>query len=264
MHPTYKLKTPLPNPKMPPPQPSSAPSAEPSKPYTSTLLPLLLENSVLSFGTYTLKSGRSSPYFFTSSALHTARQLNAVSSAFAHLLSQPPYVDPSTSSPNFDILFGPAYKGIPLAAAVMTELAHVAPQRMGHVSYAFNRKEAKAHGEGGGVVGANMSGKRVVIVDDVITAGTALREAVEIIKREGGVVAGVVVLLDRQERVSEEEKRSAVGKARNDLQVPVQAVVELADLIEVFEKGGVNGVGEGEVKRLKEYREKYGSVDLGG
>ncbi|KAL9617408.1 MAG: hypothetical protein Q9160_007812 [Pyrenula sp. 1 TL-2023] len=256
---------------MPPPQPeptseSTAPSSalsqtKSSKPYNATLLPLLLESSILSFGTFTLKSGRSSPYFFTSSALHTARQLNAVSSAIAYLLSQPPFVDPTTSTPAFDVVFGPAYKGIPLAAAVMTELAHVAPEKMGDISYAFNRKEAKAHGEGGSVVGAGMKGKRVLIIDDVITAGTALREAVDIIRAQGGILAGVVVLLDRQERVSDEEKRSAVGKARHDLHVPVQAVIELADLIEVFEKGGMTGVGEEEVSRLKEYREKYGSVD---
>lgn len=261
MHPTYKLRHPIANTKMPPPQTSSDSAPQPSKPYLSTILPLFLESDILSFGTFTLKSGRQSPYFFTSTKLHTSQQLNAVSSAIAHLLSQPPFVDLSTTSPTFDVLFGPAYKGIPLAAAVTTKLVDILPEQMAHISYTFNRKEVKAHGEGGRVVGAPMRGKRVVIIDDVMTSGKAMRESVEIIKDEGGTVAGVVVLLDRQERVSDQEKRSAVGQARDDLQVPVQAVVELADMIEVLEGGGVSGIGEEEVKRLKEYREKHGSID---
>lgn len=151
-------------------------------------------------------------------------------------------------------MFGPAYKGIPLCAAVLTELAYH-DKRFDNVSYAFNRKEAKAHGEGGNIVGCSLKGKRVVIVDDVITAGTALREAVSIIQAEGGVVAGVVVLLDRQERVSDEESRSAIGVAEATLKVPIKAVVTLNDLIETLGPE----VGEIEVGRMKEYREKYGS-----
>ncbi|KAL9106282.1 MAG: hypothetical protein Q9227_008681 [Pyrenula ochraceoflavens] len=239
--------------------PSTAPP--PAKPYKSTLLPLLLSNSVLTFGTYTLKSGRISPYFFTSSLLHNAAQVSAVSSAYATILSQPPFSSPGTGAPTFDVLFGPAYKGIPLCAGVMAELAHTGGEKMAGVSYSFNRKEVKDHGEGGGIVGCPLKGRRVVIIDDVITSGKAMREAVNIIKSEGGQVVGVVLLLDRQEKVSDTEAKSAVGVARADLGVPVQAVVELADLIEVFEKGGMKGVGPEEVRKLKEYRDKYGSIE---
>lgn len=129
------------------------------------------------------------------------------------------------------------------------------------ISYAYNRKEAKAHGEGGNLVGAPVRGKRVVIVDDVITAGTAVREAVELIQREGGMVVGVVVLLDRQERVSDSEPRSALSVASQELGVPVRAVVRFEDLIEAVEEGRMPGAGEEELRRLKEYREKWRSWD---
>ncbi|KAL5336207.1 phosphoribosyltransferase-like protein [Aspergillus crustosus] len=234
--------------------------------YKASLLPLLISNKVLSFGTYTLKSGRESPYFFTSSLLHTAPLLRATSSAYASVLSAPPFVTTAadgTTTPNFDIIFGPAYKGIPICAAVVNELAvrdTLAGKPEGtwdNVSYSFNRKEAKDHGEGGNIVGAPLKGKRVVIVDDVITAGTALREAVGIIEKEGGIVSGVVVLLDREERVSENESKSAVGIAQRDLgeKVPVRAVIGLHDLIEKL--GGE--IGEKEVQRLKDYRARYGA-----
>lgn len=234
--------------------------------YKASLLPLLISNKVLSFGTYTLKSGRESPYFFTSSLLHTAPLLRATSAAYASVLSTPPFVttaDDGTTTPNFDIVFGPAYKGIPICAAVVNELA-VRDDLSGspkgtwnNVSYSFNRKEAKAHGEGGNIVGAPLKGKRVVIVDDVITAGTALREAVGIIEKEGGIVSGVVVLLDREERVSESEAKSAVGVAQRDLgdKVPVRAVIGLHDLIEKL--GG--DIGEREIQRLKDYQARYGA-----
>jgi orotate phosphoribosyltransferase len=234
--------------------------------YKATLLPLLISNKVLSFGTYTLKSGRESPYFFTSSLLHTAPLLRATSAAYASVLSAPPFVTTAadgTTTPNFDIIFGPAYKGIPICAAVVNELAvrdslASAPQgTWDNVSYSFNRKEAKDHGEGGNIVGAPLKGKRVVIVDDVITAGTALREAVGIIEKEGGIVSGVVVLLDREERVSDSESKSAIGVAQRDLgeKIPIRSVIGLHDLIEKL--GGE--IGESEVQRLKDYRARYGA-----
>ncbi|KAL2815679.1 phosphoribosyltransferase-like protein [Aspergillus granulosus] len=234
--------------------------------YKASLLPLLISNKVLSFGTYTLKSGRESPYFFTSSLLHTAPLLRATSAAYASVLSSPPFVTTAadgTTTPNFDIIFGPAYKGIPICAAVVNELAvrdSLSDSPKGtwdNVSYSFNRKEAKDHGEGGNIVGAPLKGKKVVIVDDVITAGTALREAVGIIEKEGGIVSGVVVLLDREERVSDSESKSAIGVAQRDLgeKIPIRAVIGLHDLIE---KLG-NEIGESEVQRLKDYRARYGA-----
>ncbi|KAJ5172720.1 hypothetical protein N7492_005313 [Penicillium capsulatum] len=229
--------------------------------YKSTLLPLLISNNVLSFGTYVLKSGRESPYFFTSSLLHTAPLLRATSAAYASVLSAEPFVTTAadgTTKPTFDIIFGPAYKGIPICAAVTNELAvrdslsGLSKGTWDNVSYSFNRKEAKAHGEGGNIVGAPLKGKRVVIVDDVITAGTALREAVG-----GGIVAGVVVLLDREERVSDSESKSAIGVAQRDLgdSIPIRSVIGLHDLIEQL--GGE--IGGDEIQRLKDYRARYGA-----
>lgn len=237
-----------------------------SQDYKSTLLPLLIDNSVLSFGTYVLKSGRESPYFFTSSLMHTAPLLRASSAAYASVLSAEPFVTTAadgTTKPNFDIIFGPAYKGIPICAAVTNELAvqdslSASPKgAWDNVSYSFNRKEAKSHGEGGNIVGAPLKGKRIVIVDDVITAGTALREAVGIIKKEGGIVAGVVVLLDREERVSDTESKSAIGCAQRDLggNIPIRAVIGLHDIIEQLS----DKISAEDIQRLKDYRARYGA-----
>ncbi|WEW59545.1 orotate phosphoribosyltransferase [Emydomyces testavorans] len=231
--------------------------------YKTNLLSHLISNSVLSFGSYTLKSGRISPYFFTTTLLHTAPLLHATASACATVLSSPPFVSTSNdgvSRPNFDILFGPAYKGIPLCTAVLNELGvRDTCGAWDNVSYSFNRKEAKAHGEGGNIVGASLKGKKIVIIDDVITAGTALREAVSIIDKEGGIVVGVLVLLDREERVNDTEMKSAVGCAQRDLgdNIPVRAVLGLSDIIE---KLG-DDIGEENLKRLKEYRAQYGAAD---
>ena len=239
--------------------------------YKATLLPLLLKASVLSFGTYTLKSGRTSPYFFTSTLLHTSVLLGALSRAYAAVLASPPFSLPLGTeeagseadgglSPHFDILFGPAYKGIPLAAIVARELEFHGKAFEG-VSYSFNRKEAKDHGEGGTIVGAPLKGKRVVVVDDVMTAGTALREAVQIIKAQGGEVVGVVLLLTRQERVSEEEPRSAMKVAEDELGVPVQAVLTFEDIVQAIKEGKIEGAGEEQLEAMRVYREKYGSQD---
>ena len=231
--------------------------------YKSTLLPLLVSRNVLSFGSFTLKSGRESPYFFTSTLLHTAPLLRATASAYADVISSPPYVtisdDGKTTTPNFDIVFGPAYKGIIPAIAVVNELAlrdHLSGQRTwNNISYSFNRKEKKDHGEGGSIVGAALKGKRVLVVDDVITAGTALREAVSIIESAGGSVVGVVVLLDRQERVSDSERKSALGVAQRTLgeKVPVRAVFGFNDLIERLG----DQIAPEHLMKMKEYREKY-------
>lgn len=239
--------------------------------YKDALIPLLSQTSVLSFGSFTLKSGRTSPYFFTSSLLHTAPLLRSLAAAYCSVLSEPPYSLPSgtendgsaadgTFQPQFDILFGPAYKGIPLCAAVVTELAH----QGGHfnsISYSFNRKESKDHGEGGIIVGAPLKGKRVVVIDDVMTAGTALREAVSIIKKQGGTIVGVVLLLTRSERVSDEEPRSAMQVAEDELRIPVRAVLNYEDIINAIREGKVEGAGEEQVKQMNLYKEKYGSQD---
>ncbi|MCJ1461107.1 orotate phosphoribosyltransferase [Mycoblastus sanguinarius] len=237
-------------------------SSESAKDYKTTLIPVLLSSGVLTFGEYTLKSGRLSPYFFNSSLLHTVSAVRATAAAYASLLSAEPFVD-RNGKPIYDVLFGPAYKGIPLAASVMTALGFQEnATKMETVSYAFNRKEAKDHGEGGTVVGCPLKGKRCVIIDDVITSGKAMREAVDIIHAQGGTVVGVVLLLDRQERLSDEEERSTVGVTRDTLGVPIRAVLELADIIEVLEQGAVTGAGPEQLTKMKQYRERYGGKDV--
>lgn len=248
--------------------------AAPATDSKSSFVDALVSSGVLSFGQYTLKSGRQSPYFITTTRLHSAPLLNATAAACADVLMSPPFAEPvsappsasdssaTTSTPKFDILFGPAYKGIPLCTATVNELGArsratgngVATNPWSAISYAFNRKEAKRHGEGGNIIGAPLRGCRVVIFDDVITAGTALREAVDLIAAEGGQLVGVVVLMDRQERLSEEEPRSALRVAETQVNVPVRALVGLADVVEVLGER----IGPENLQRLRAYREIYG------
>ena len=239
--------------------------------YKETLLPLLLKAKALSFGTFTLKSGRVSPYFFTSTALNTPKVLGALGRGFATVLGSPPFSLPlgteeagseadGSFSPHFDVIFGPAYKGIPLAALVTAALESNG-DHFDNVCYAFNRKEAKDHGEGGTIVGGSLKGKRTIILDDVMTAGTAMREAVSIIKAQGGSVVGVVLMLNRQERVSDVEARSAMKVAEDEFGVPVRAVLNFEDLLEAVEAGKIEGAGPQELEQMKLYRDKYGSRD---
>ena len=213
--------------------------------YKAALIATCLENSILKFGTFTLKSGRTSPYFFQAGAFDTAALLAALATAYASTIAYAP--EPI----DFDVVFGPAYKGIPLAATAATALFSLAPQKYAGVGYAFNRKEAKDHGEGGTIVGAPMRGKRVLVVDDVITAGTAIREAVAIIEAAGGTVVGIVVALDRQERlIDDAASESAIMAVRRELKVPALAILTLADLI--------HGVQGAERERMVDYRERWG------
>ncbi|KAG8630239.1 hypothetical protein KVT40_001858 [Elsinoe batatas] len=239
--------------------------------YKLDLLRLCLTHRILTFGTFTLKSGRTSPYFFNAGLFNTSSLLSALSTAYAQTIASAFPSDPSSSSPPFDLLFGPAYKGIPLASTVLLSLGHLDGSTYGDLSYAFNRKEAKAHGEGGNIVGASLKGKKVLIIDDVITAGTAIREAVEIIRREGGVVVGIIVALDRGEKVASEAERrgektdgreeegrcSTVEMVRREVGVRVEAVLTLEDVIRGLKEAG--GVGEEEVRGMEEYRGRYGA-----
>ena len=237
--------------------------------YKADLIPLLIKTSALTFGTYKLKSGRISPYFFNSSQLYTASLLGSLARAYASVLTAPPFSLPlgteeagseadGSLAPHFDILFGPAYKGIPICAIVTREL-EACGKAYDSIAYSFNRKEVKDHGEGGTIVGASLKGKRVVVLDDVMTAGTALREAISIIKAQGGTVVGVVLLLTRQERVSDSEPRSAMKIAEDELNVPVRAVLKFEDLIKAVQEGQLEGAGQEQLDEMKTYREKYGS-----
>ncbi len=189
---------------------------EDMQPYKKEFLDFAIDAGVLRFGEFTLKSGRISPYFFNAGLFNTGRQLARLGRFYAQAI-----VDAGIE---FDILFGPAYKGIPLAAAASIALADHHDR---NVPYCFNRKEAKGHGEGGNLVGAPLAG-RALIIDDVITAGTAIRESLAIITAVGASAAGVVIALDRQERGQGE--RSAIQEVEQDLGLKVTSIVTLAEL----------------------------------
>ncbi|KAF2452733.1 phosphoribosyltransferase-like protein [Lineolata rhizophorae] len=228
-------------------------------PYKAEFLKTCLEGDVLKFGTFTLKSKRISPYFFNAGLFFRADLLHSISFAYANALAE--YA--ASNSLEFDVLFGPAYKGIPLATAAVDKLAAIDRAKYGRTSYSFNRKEAKDHGEGGSIVGAPLAGQRVVIVDDVITAGTAIREAIEIIKREGGTLVGILVAFDRQEKTPSltdddgEPRPSAIGEVRKQYGIPVLSILTLDDVIEFLKGLGT----EEDLKRLEEYRAKYKASD---
>ena len=201
---------------------------------------LCLDLGVLRFGAFTLKSGRVSPYFFNAGLFNTGRAIALLGRHYARTAAG--------SGVPFDMLFGPAYKGIPLVTATAAALAeHENLDR----PYAFNRKEAKDHGEGGSIVGAPLAG-RVLIVDDVITAGTAIRESVDMIRGHGATPAAVLIALDRQERGTGE--RSAVQEVEATFGLPVISVLKLADLASHLEASGVAA----RLAAVREYRARYG------
>ncbi|KAL5119230.1 orotate phosphoribosyltransferase [Pleosporales sp. CAS-2024a] len=228
--------------------------------YKQTFLQDCVAAEALQFGTFTLKSKRISPYFFNAGLFHRADLLRSMSSAYAHTLKAHGESDPAFQ---WDILFGPAYKGIPLAAATVDKLADLDMSTYGKKSYSFNRKEAKDHGEGGSIVGASLKGKKIVIVDDVITAGTAIREAIDTIKKEGGELVGIVVAFDRQEKTptaTDDDGQpgpSAIGDVRKQYGIPVLAILTLDDVVEYLRGLG----GEDDLKRLDAYRAKYKASD---
>jgi len=215
-------------------------------PYQLTFIDLALKREALRFGRFTLKSGRESPYFFNAARFSDGESLAVLGDCYAAAIA--------ASGLGFDMLFGPAYKGIPLAAA--TAIALHARQRRS-VAFAFNRKEAKDHGEGGSISGAPLRG-RVLIVDDVITAGTAARESLEIIRAAGAQPAGVVLALDRQERGQGE--LSAVQELEQREALRCVSIVTLADLIEALagSAAGGSGISVDQLTALRAYRERYG------
>ncbi len=211
------------------------------KDYQREFLDFSISAGVLRFGSFTLKSGRTSPYFFNSGLFNTGARLARLGRYYAQAI-----ID---SGIGFDMLFGPAYKGIPLVCAVAIALAEHHDRDL---PYAFNRKEAKDHGEGGHIVGSALHG-RVLIIDDVITAGTAVRESFDILRGAGATAAGVVISLDRQERGKGE--RSAIQEVEQDHGIRVACIVGLAELVEYLTEQDDMAQALADIRA---YREQYG------
>ncbi|MDD5332926.1 MAG: orotate phosphoribosyltransferase [Rhodoferax sp.] len=207
----------------------------------------VLDCGVLRFGEFKTKAGRISPYFFNAGQFDDGAKLGRLAQFYAQRLL--------ASGIQFDMIFGPAYKGIPLGAAVAVELA-----RLGrNVPFAYNRKEAKDHGEGGTLVGAPLSG-RVLIVDDVISAGTATRESIAIIRGAGATPHAVVIALDRQEKATEDGRDvaySAVQYVRQQLGLQVCAIAKLADLMQYLDRHSADALAA-DRQRVMAYRQRYG------
>lgn len=209
--------------------------------YQRDFIEFAIEQKVLRFGQFTLKSGRTSPYFFNAGLFNSGKALAKLGRYYAQAIKD--------SGVGFDVLLGPAYKGIPLAATTAVALSDHHDE---DVPYVFNRKEAKTHGEGGSLVGAPLEGE-VMIIDDVITAGTAIREVMEIIDQAGAKPAGVVIALNRQEKGKGE--LSAIQEVERDYNMPVISIVSLSDLIDYLSEKG--DMAE-ELEAIRKYREEYG------
>ncbi len=210
--------------------------------YQREFIDFSLRQQVLRLGEFTLKSGRVSPYFFNAGLFNSGAALARLGRYYAQTL-----VD---SDIDFDLIYGPAYKGIPLAAVTAATLAD---QHQLDLPYAFNRKEAKDHGEGGTIVGHPLAGRKVLIIDDVISAGTSVRESLDIIAANQATPAGVVIALDRQERGK--DQRSAIEEVEADYGIPVASIVGLEDLIAYLREQPDQAEA---VERILAYRAEYG------
>ncbi len=215
--------------------------------YQRAFIKLAMHKDVLRFGKFTLKSYRVSPYFFNAGLFQDGLSLSALGKCYAETIIK--------SGIDYDVIFGPAYKGIPIATATTMQL-----HDQFHVNkpWCFNRKEAKDHGEGGSLVGAHLRGKRVLIIDDVITAGTAIREVMTILQAEGAIAAGIIVALDRQERGATGEL-SAIQEVVQQYRIPVLSIIKLDHVVEfLHEKGGHEELSAA----ISTYRAKYGAKDV--
>lgn len=213
------------------------------QPYQRDFIAFAIEQGVLKFGEFTLKSGRVSPYFFNAGLFQTGRALAKLGRFYAQAI-----VDSSLKA---DVLFGPAYKGIPLAAVTAAALADHHDLDM---PYSFNRKEAKTHGEGGNIVGAPLSGD-ILIIDDVITAGTAIREVMGLIEQSGARAGGVIIALDRQERGQGEQ--SAIQEVQSQYGVPVVSIVSLEQVLTYLEEQSGSDLSS-HAEAVRAYRDRYG------
>lgn len=212
-----------------------------------------VQAGILRFGQFQTKAGRLSPYFFNAGLFNSGRLLSQLAAFYAATVREAE----ATGKVRFDMLFGPAYKGITLASATAVALSD--EQR--DMPFAYNRKEAKDHGEGGLLVGADVTGKRVLIIDDVISAGTSVRESVDMLKRHEATPAGVLIALDRQERggnATEIGELSAVQEVEQQLGLPVVAIANLEDLLEFINSDVSDEIDAAYRERITAYRDRYG------
>lgn len=211
--------------------------------YQARFIEYAIKHKILCFGEFTLKSGRVSPYFFNAGLFNTGEALAFLGSSYATALQM--------HGLDYDLLFGPAYKGIPLVAVTAAALSS---EHQVNKPYCFNRKEVKDHGEGGLTVGAPLQG-RVLIVDDVITAGTAVREVMALMKTSGATPAGILVAVDRQERGQGE--LSAIQEIERDYHIPVISLINLTQIIDYLKLQDYDGVQE-HLRLVRHYRQRYG------
>ncbi len=215
------------------------------EPYQSEFLKLALAHDVLRFGAFTLKSGRVSPYFFNLGRISSGAALRTLGRAYAAALD--------ASGIEFDLLFGPAYKGIPLAVAASLAYA----ERGRDVPFAYNRKEAKDHGEGGVLVGADVRGRRAVIVDDVLTAGTALRQSIALLRAAEATPVVALIALDRQELGG--SGLSAVAELARDEGLSVQSLVGVGEILEYLGRHAATTVEPAVIDSIRAYQARYGA-----
>ncbi len=207
------------------------------------LLEILIAEGVLQFGRFTLKSGRVSPYFFNMGKLNGGEAISMLGDAFARRIAEHGLAG--------DVVFGPAYKGIPLCVATVIALH----RRGSSAEFAFNRKEAKTHGEGGSLIGASLEGRDVILVDDVLTAGTALREAIALVEAQGGRISGVVIGLDRQEKT--DAGTTAVKALAAQTGVPVVSVLSLENVIQFLDSADLDHENQSLTGEILNYRNQY-------
>ena len=210
------------------------------KDYQKIFIQLAIESKSLSFGEFKLKSGRVSPYFFNSGTIFSGKNISRLGKCYAAAITE--------SGLTFDMMFGPAYKGIGLAHATAIALVE---QHGIDIPIAYNRKESKDHGESGRLVGAPLSGD-VLIIDDVITAGAAIRESIDIIEENSAITKGIIIALDRQER-GVSSRLSATEEIKSTYKIEVKSIINLDDLVECF-----SGLGGDTGHKIKNYREQYG------
>ncbi len=208
--------------------------------YQKDFVDFMLKIGALKFGEFTLKSGRVSPYFFNAGSFNTGEHLSKLGRFYAQAIVE--------NGLKFDVLFGPAYKGIPLATACAMALNDAFNK---NIPYSFNRKEAKTHGEGGDIVGHALQGD-ILIIDDVITAGTAIREAMDIISANGATAKGVLVAVDRQEKGKGD--KSAIQEVEENFGITVLSIINLGHLIDYLKQGDDKAL----IERIEDYRNQYG------